>query len=797
MNEKVLHTLEFHKIREHLSSHAFSSRGKELCMSIRPYNTIEEIEHAQSETSDAFKRIIKDGSISFSGVYDITLSLRHAEADGSLSARDLLDIASFLETTRLVRSYGDKAREEERNPDSLEDRFSCLESVDHMAKEIRRCILDADTIADDASSELKSIRRKIREAQSKVHSTLSNMINGKLSDYLMDKVIVMRDNRYCVPVKLEHKAQVPGIVHDQSGTGSTLFIEPQSVVNLNNSIKELELAERDEIQLILKNLSVDVGNNADLLSADYTIMTELDFIFAKASLSLDMEGTRPVFNTGEIIDLHSARHPLIDRKKVVPIDVCLGRDFDLLVVTGPNTGGKTVSLKTVGLLELMGLSGLHIPAGERSELSFFREIYADIGDEQSIEQSLSTFSSHMTNIVGILHDANITCLCLFDELCAGTDPTEGAALATSVLDYLHQRSIRTMATTHYPELKEYALTTSWVENACCEFDVESLRPTYRILVGVPGKSNAFAISKRLGLPDKIIGDAKQRINEEDEKFEHVLASLEKNRVALEKKQKEITDTQAEIERLQKELDSGKQNLEDSKNKILAEAREEARNILKDAKSTADQTIKNLQKYADTDTLKSAEKDRARLRDALNTTADNSVPAPSLSSVPEKDRPKGNLSQKDIRVGMNVRIISLNLKGTVQSLPDKNKNLSVQCGIIKYNVNLSDLNADDKKTGGYGIGKASSGGKSLGHAMTIHPEINLIGMNGDDAREELASYLDDAYISHLPEVRIVHGKGSGVLREVVQSYLKKCKYVKNYRAGEFGEGDSGVTIATFK
>lgn len=797
MNEKALHTLEFDKVREMLTAHAFSERGKELCRSIAPLNNIEEIEHAETETADALQRIFKDGSVSFSGVHDITLSLRHAEADGVLSAADLLNIASFLEVTKEVKSYGDRSGDEEHVPDSLDDRFVCLDSVDYVAKDIRRCILDADTIADDASSELKSIRRHIRDTQSKIHSSLTKMISGHLSEYLMDRVIVMRDNRYCIPVRSEHKSQVPGIVHDQSGTGSTLFIEPQSVVNMNNEIRELELKEREEIQAILKGLSAEAGGNAEVITADYSIMTELDFIFAKASLALETDAVKPLFNTGEIISLRAARHPLIDKKKVVPVDLELGRDFDLLVVTGPNTGGKTVSLKTVGLLELMGLSGLHIPAGDRSELSFFREIYADIGDEQSIEQSLSTFSSHMTNIVDILKNANITCLCLFDELCAGTDPAEGAALAMSVLDYLHKRSIRTMATTHYPELKEYALATSWVENACLEFDVESLRPTYRILVGVPGKSNAFAISKRLGLPDRIIDDAKKRINEEDEKFEKVLASLEENRVTLEKKQKEISDTQAEIERLQSDLDSGKKHLEDSKEKILAEAREEARRILKDAKDTADAAIKNMQRYADSDTLKAAEKDRKALRESLNSTLSSSSGlSPSLSAVPEKDRPKGNLNRKDVKIGMNVRIISLNLKGTVQTLPDKNGSLTVQCGIIKYDVNISDLNSEEKAKLSYGTGKLS-GGKALGHTKTIHPEINLIGMNSDDAREALSSYLDDAYLSHLGQVRIVHGKGSGILREAVREYLKNCRYVKDFRAGEFGEGDSGVTIATFK
>ncbi len=798
MNDKVLTTLEFIKIRERLIEKASSEGGKKLAAELVPLSTIEDIEHAETETADALKRIVRGGPVSFFGIRDITKSLQHAGAGAILATTELLDIASFLEAAKEIKKYGGDPTDEDFASDSLTDRFLCIESVDHVSREIRRCILDADTIADDASPELKSIRRQIKNTEEKVHSTLSKMINGRLSDYLMDRMIVMRDNRYCIPVRSEHKAQVPGIVHDQSGTGSTLFIEPQAVVEMNNSVRELEAAERDEIQSILKGLSFEAGQNAEIINADHVILTELDFIFAKASLALDMDAARPVFNTAEIIRLKEARHPLIDPEKVVPIDLEIGESFDLLVVTGPNTGGKTVSLKTVGLLELMGLSGLHIPAGEGSELSFFREIYADIGDEQSIEQSLSTFSSHMTNIVEILKHANITCFCLFDELCAGTDPAEGAALAMAVLDHLHKRSIRTMATTHYPELKEYALSTAWVENACLEFDVESLRPTYRILVGVPGKSNAFAISKRLGLPERIIDEAKKRINEEDEKFEQVLASLEENRITLEKKQKEISDTQAEIEKLQSELDSGKQRLDAAKERILSEAREEARSILKEAKETADAAIRNMQKYADSDTLRAAEKERTALRESLkNTASPGNAVSPTLSSTPEKDRPRGNLSPKQVKVGMNVRVISLNLKGVVQTLPDRKGNLSVQCGIIKYNVNISDLNAENMPRQGYGIGSASGNKKSLGHTKTIHPEVNLIGMNSDDARETLASYLDDAYVSHLSQVRIVHGKGSGILRETVRTYLKNCRYVREFRDGEYGEGDSGVTVAIFK
>ncbi|XME01430.1 endonuclease MutS2 [Lachnospiraceae bacterium C1.1] len=791
MNEKVFQVLEFDKVKAMLIKHTASPAGKEKAAGLVPYDNINDIERAQTETEDACNRIFANGSVSFAGVKEVRHSLFTAEAEGILTTRELMDIASLLEVTDSIRRYGVGESDETRVNDSLSDNFNCLEPLNGLVREIRRCIIEEDKIADDASSELKRIRKAKNIASDKIHSTLLSLMNGSLKTYLMDSVITQRNSRFCLPVRAEYKSQVQGMVHDQSQTGSTLFIEPQSVVKLNNDIRELELAEREEIQLILKGLSFECGSNAEVIRADYSILSELDFIFARAELALEMNAIRPKFNSSEIINLIGARHPLIDKKKVVPIDIHLGDEFDLLVVTGPNTGGKTVSLKTVGLLEIMGMSGLHIPALDRSELSFFREIYADIGDEQSIEQSLSTFSSHMTNIVQILKNANITSLCLFDELCAGTDPTEGAALATAILSKLHSRSIRTMATTHYSELKEYALTTSWVENACCEFDVATLSPTYRILVGVPGKSNAFAISKKLGLADNIIDDAKERINEEDKKFEKLLASLEKNRVELEKKKKEISDTENEIKKLQEELDSGRQKLENSKEKILAKAKEEAKAILSEAKATADSTIKNMQKYASSDAVKAAERDRERVRNALSKNTSKSGGLKSNNS-------NAGIDPKKIMMGDEVMIVSLGLNGTVSSLPDSKGNLFVQCGIIKYKANASDLTYDkpsvkkkeEKK-------KARSGQKSLSHAMTISTECMLLGMTAYDAEQTLSQYLDEAYLSHLEQVRIVHGKGSGVLRDVVREFLKRCKYVESFRAGEFGEGDAGVTIAVFK
>ncbi|MBO6148935.1 MAG: endonuclease MutS2 [Lachnospiraceae bacterium] len=794
MNEKVLHTLEYDKIIALLEAKASSEKGKALCRNLRPYTVLSDIERAQTETADALKRIFSNGSLYFAGIKDPGPALKTALAGGTLQPKDLINIASLLENVGRVRSYGLKDREE-ADSDSLDDRFSCLEPETSLMKEIHRCIISEEEIADDASPELRHIRKSMGFAQEKVHSTLQGLVNGTLKSYLMDNVITMRNNRYCLPVRSEYKGLVPGMIHDQSASGSTLFIEPQSVVRLNNDIREWELKERDEVQRILKVLSSSCAERSDSILADDNILSELDFIFAKAELALSMDAMRPIFNSSEIIRLKGARHPLIDPKKVVPVDLELGESFNLLIVTGPNTGGKTVSLKTMGLLELMGLSGLHIPALDRSELSFFKEIYADIGDEQSIEQSLSTFSSHMTNIVSILKKADINSLCLFDELGAGTDPTEGAALATAVVSWLHKRNIRTMATTHYSELKEYALTTNWVENACCEFDVESLMPTYRILLGVPGKSNAFAISRRLGLPEYIIDDAKQRIGEEDQKFESLLANLEKNRLDLERKRQEISAKQIEIETLQQDLDSGRQKLQASKEKILSSAKEEARQILSEAKETADKALKNLQQYADSDTLREAEKERSRIRESLKKTrATGGLPNPSESPIPEKDRGKGNLSRKNARVGMNVKILSLNLKGIIQTLPDKNGNLYVRCGLIKYQVNLSDLINLESGNGKRTSGNGNSIPKGLSKASSIHTELKLIGMNGDEAREELAAYLDEAYLSHLNVVRIVHGKGSGILRKVVHDYLKNCKYVHDYRLGEYGEGDSGVTIA---
>lgn len=796
MNEKVLSTLEFDKILKRLEDKCYSESAKDKARALRPYDNVTQVETAQTETEEALKLMFSRGSLSFRGIRPVKQSVKRAVSGGVLSARELLNIVLFLENTERVKKYPEEISE---NHTILSDKFDGLISESALVKTIRSCIVDEETIADDASAELLNIRRKKKKAADSIHSTLQNLIRGQLKSYLMESVITMRGDRYCVPVKAEYKSSVAGMVHDMSSTGSTIFIEPAAVVELNNSIRQYELQEKAEIERILKMLSEKCAEEAEYINADYDIMVGLDLIFARAELAMDMNAQRPLFNTGEVIKLRQARHPLLDPKKAVPIDIHLGESFDLLIVTGPNTGGKTVALKTVGLLELMGLSGLHIPAADRSELSFFKEIYADIGDEQSIEQSLSTFSSHITNVVKILHDANITSLCLFDELGAGTDPTEGAALAEAVLSYLHKRSIRTIATTHYAELKEYALTTNWVENACCEFDVVSLKPTYRILVGVPGKSNAFVISQRLGMPGHIIENATRLMNEEDKRLETLMSNLEESRQELEKEKKELEKQLNDTKSLNGRLKSKENKLEESREKLLAKARDEAKELLAGAKETADETIKYMQKFASADALREAEKARSKVREDLKAVESTKRQLKDIDEIGfDGDeyggaRAKGHktLTEKDIKIGDEVKIVSQDLKGMIRSLPDKKGFLSVQCGIINNKVHISDLILVSQNA------KSGSVSHSLGHAGSISPELMLIGMKSDEARTALEAYLDDAYLSHLGQVRIVHGKGSGILRDMVHSYVKKVKYVSEYRLGEFGEGDSGVTIVRFK
>lgn len=791
MNKKTLAKLEYNKIIEQLIEHASSFSGKELCRRLKPMTDISAIRSAQDETAAAFTRIVKKGRPSFSGCNPVNDSIRRLEIGGVLGSGELLRICKLLETAGRARAYGrhDNADEME---DCLDGYFEQLNPVTILVNEIRRCVIDEDEISDDASPGLKHVRRAMNQINDKVHATLSNMVNGSLRTYLQDPIITMRGDRYCIPVKAEYRSQVSGMIHDQSATGSTLFIEPMAVVKLNNDLKELYGQEQEEIQKVLARLSADAAEYTTEIHTCYTILRQLDFIFAKGALALDMNASQPIFNTEGRIHIREGRHPLLDKKNVVPITLTLGDTFDLLIVTGPNTGGKTVSLKTVGLFTLMGQAGLHIPALDRSELAVFHDVYADIGDEQSIEQSLSTFSSHMTNIVSFLKQVDEHSLVLFDELGAGTDPTEGAALATSILNHLHSRGIRTMATTHYSELKVYALSTPGVENASCEFDVETLRPTYRLLIGIPGKSNAFAIASRLGIPDYIIEDAKTHLTEQDESFEDILTDLETSRKTLDKERETIAAYKREIERLKMETSQKQEKLEAQRDRILREANEKAHAILEDAKETADETMRNFHKFGKANiSAAEMEKERERLRKKMAKTRSGITPEPA--------KPKKQYKPSDFKLGESVKVLSMNLTGSVVSLPDAKGNLDVQMGILRSKVNISDLEIIDEKPNYLQkTSKRTGKGKiKMNKSLTVATEINLLGKTVDEAVAELDKYLDDASLAHLSSVRIVHGKGTGALRQGIHKYLKRQKHVKSFRLGAFGEGDAGVTIAELR
>lgn len=791
MNQKVLKTLEFNKIIDLLTDKADSTPGKKLCKELIPSTNLNEIQKNQAETKDALSRLFKSGSTSFGNNSDLGFSIKSLQIGSTLSITELLKIASMLDNVSRIKTYGKKERDDIPD-DSLTEYFEQLTPLTQIANEINRCILAEDEIADDASPKLKSIRRSMIQTGEKIHSQLNSMLTGAYRNYLQDAVITMRDNRYCIPIKAEYKGQVNGMIHDQSATGSTYFIEPAAVVELNNKIKELELQEKEEIQIILATLSAMAGEHTEELEANQSIMTRLDFIFAKAELAMDMNATEPLFNNDHYINIRKGRHPLLDKKKVVPIDIHLGKEFDLLIITGPNTGGKTVSLKTVGLLTLMGQAGLHIPALDRSELSIFTEVYADIGDEQSIEQSLSTFSSHMKSIVHILNHADEDSLCLFDELGAGTDPTEGAALAISILNFLHDRGIRTMATTHYSELKIYALSTSFVENACCEFSVETLQPTYRLLIGIPGKSNAFAISSKLGLSDEIINAAKDQIGKEEKSFEDVIADLEQSRITIEKEQREIAEYKERIRILQEQLEHKNEKIDQSKDRILREANEKAKEILQEAKEIADETIRDFNKVSAVSDIRELEKKRQRVRDKIQEKNER-------LAINKKQKPsQKTLDPKTLKKGDTVKIISMGLKGTVSTLPDAKGALFVQCGIMRTQTNVKDLVLiDEVSITTPSMQRTNTGKIKMSKSISVSTEINLLGKTVDEALAELDKYLDDAYIAHLPSVRVVHGKGTGALRSAVHNHLKRLKYVKEYRLGEYGEGDAGVTIVTFK
>ena len=790
MNEKALHTLEYDKILLRLEALAGSEGAKAMCRSLRPMTEAEDIRRALQETSDAASRLSAKGSLAFSGIADIRASVKRAESGSSLSIAELLRVMKLLQMADRAQIYGRTDRDTPE--DSLTERFEGLEPALTLRRELESDILSEEEIADNASPGLAKVRRELRTISDRIHNEL-NALLIKNRDLLQDAVITMRDGRYCLPVKAEHKSQVSGIVHDQSGSGKALFIEPISVVRLNNEWRELEIREQKEIEAVLADLSGKVVSWGAAVIEDYKLLTELDFIFAKARLSRSDKGIAPELDEGRLLDLKKARHPLLDPKSVVPIDVKLGGDYDQLIVTGPNTGGKTVSLKTVGLLSLMGQSGLHIPAAVNSRIPVFKEVFADIGDEQSIEQSLSTFSSHMKNIVEIMAKADPDSLCLFDELGAGTDPTEGAALAMAILSRLHTDAVRTMATTHYSELKIYALNTPGVENASCEFDVATLRPTYRLLVGIPGKSNAFAIAKKLGLDETIIEEAGSYINSNEEAFEDVIAELDRQRREMEKAESEIRRLKRDTETMKAEAEQRRGSMEAQREKLLREAREEARAILQEAKDTADKAIKELRKSG-----QSVGKEQEEIRSSLRLAVQSTDEKLAAEDAARRQR-QVTVTEKKLRLGDTVHVHSLGLKGTVLSLPDAKGELTVQMGILKSRVNASDVELVPEATttieGRRHAG--NGGGNSFQKALTISTEINLIGQTTDEASVALEKYIDDAYLAHMEKIRIIHGRGTGALKSAVAKVLQKSKYIKSFESAPFNEGGYGATIAYLK
>ena len=814
MNDKVLHIVEFDKILDQLTENANSAPAKALCKALRPMDNLADIRLAQEETDAALQLLIRKGNVNFGSNRDFGYMFGALSIGSTLTAAELLHLSSFLDNVGRVQAYGTtedggkgisalQSGSSKPEDNLLFDLFDCLYPLKSLSREIQRCILSEEEISDDASPGLRRVRREISIAGGRIHQQLNKLVNVTLAPYLQDSVVTMRGNRYCIPIKSEYKNQVQGIIHDQSASGSTLFIEPAAIVSLNNQIRELTLEEKQEVEKVLASLSAEAADNLMALKDDAVNMTRLDFIFAKAKLALSQDATMPIFNNRRCLKINRGRHPLIDKKKVVPIDLELGEDYDLIVITGPNTGGKTVTLKTIGLFELMGMAGLHIPAGDRSELALFSDVFADIGDEQSIEQSLSTFSSHMTTIVEILGKVNDSCLCLFDELGAGTDPTEGAALAISILNYLHERGIRAVATTHYSELKVYAMNTPGVTNASCEFNVETLQPTYRLLIGVPGKSNAFAISKKLGLPDDIIDAAREQLSQETQNMEDILADLEAKRIQIQREQEKITSLRESIAREQKEIRNKEKLLEDRREKILEKANEEARDILADAKKKADKAISELRKTGRGGDMAAMERTRSSLREQVSKKNEK------LSRGQEEQK-KGNLKASDLHVGDKVRVISMGLTGIVTALPDSSGKVSVRCGIMNSKAPVSDLALIEEDAFGNPVsGKSRSSMKrafenaggagnkqrdlDFSRNQSISTELNLLGMTTDEALNALDKYLDDARMSHLSSVRIVHGKGTGALRKAVHNYLRRQKWVKSYRLGDFGEGDAGVTI----
>lgn len=808
MNKRSLRILEFNKILSMVTEYATSPMAKRRVDRMKPQRDIDQIRKLQEETNDALNRLNRHGNISFSGLCDIGASIKRLEVQGTLTSKELLDIAAVLQVAKAAKQYGDgsdltealasKNQEpiSQTTMDSLTERFNMLLPLEHIASEINRCILSENEYADDASSGLKNIRREIRLTNDKLHQQLDKIIKSDANrDQLQDSLITMRNGRYCIPVKQEYRSKFPGMIHDQSSTGSTLFIEPMAVVNLNNQIKELANEELLEIEKILESLSAQTAAYVSDIAYDLELLTDLDFIFAKAKFARVTNSTRPIFNTDGIIDIRQGRHPLLEKHTVVPVDIRLGESYNLLIITGPNTGGKTVSLKTLGLFSLMGQAGLHIPAMEESRLAVFDDIFADIGDEQSIEQNLSTFSSHMSNIVYIVQHATPNTLCLFDEPGGGTDPVEGAALAVSILNYLKDMGARCMATTHYSELKTYALSTDNVENASCEFDVATLRPTYRLTIGIPGKSNAFAIASKLGLPDYIINSAKEQIDSDSIDMETLLADLESSKRSMEEDEKAIESYKKEIESLKESLKTKEENLDTKKAEILKKAREEAREIIEEAKDVADQTIRDYNKWRNNPhkaDMHAMEEQRSKLR--------NKMKDYDKSGASQTKKQTSNHKASDFHIGDTVQVLSMGTRGTITKLPDNKGIAGVQMGILNSMLPISDLLIIPESTVSVNGTKQKYSGKraggdhtSVSKSMTFSPELNVMGKTVDEACFEIDKYLDDAVLAHISRVTIIHGKGTGALRKGIWQYLKKHPLVQSYRSGEFGEGEYGVTI----
>lgn len=797
MNTKALITLEYDKIIKKLETFASSTMGKALCKDLLPSSDYEEILSAQTETKDALTRLYKTGYLSFQGLSDIRPHLRLLEIDSTLNTKELLDIARLLSITAQTVEYGD-TEDDIMAYDSLNSYFGELDSLEFLYQRITQCILSEDEISDDASSALKDIRREIKQTNISIHNKLTSVINSQNNKtMLQDALITVRNGRYCVPVKTEYRNAFPGMIHDQSSSGSTLFIEPMAVVQLNNHLKELDIKEKMEIEKILQSLSAQAASCSRELEENQKILTKLDFIFAKAKYAKEYQGTEPIFNTDGIVDIKQGRHPLLDPKKVVPIHIYIGEDFNMLLLTGPNTGGKTVSLKTVGLFQLMGQAGLHIPAFQGSRLAVFSDIFADIGDEQSIEMNLSTFSSHMTNLVHILDEADPNSLVLLDELCGGTDPTEGAALAISILEFLRARKATTVATTHYSELKLFALSTDGVENASCEFDVATLQPTYKLLIGVPGKSNAFAISRRLGLDERIIDRANDILSDEDIKFEDVITDLEQNRAKARKEADEAARMKRELTDLRKQIENDRIKLKENKSRILDEARREAKILVMDAKDEANSIIRDLEKMRQQGISNGGNLDKktSAMRDKLKKKEDTIDKAMARAAKPKKTYVE---PPKNLKPGATVKIVDMNQEATVLKEPDKNGNVRVQAGIIKMDVHITNLRkVEEKKSKELAEKYVRSTRAFESKSKNVSTEVDVRGQNLEEAWMNVEKFLDDCYLAGISPVSIIHGKGTGILRKGLQGYMKKHRYVKSFRNGRYGEGEDGVTIVELK